>query len=38
MNIKNIIVKALSEDHSHILKIIGADKIIYPEIILSKVL
>lgn len=31
MNIKNIIVKALSEDHSHILKIIGADKIIYPE-------
>lgn len=31
MNIKNIIAKALSEEHASILGIIGADRIIYPE-------
>ncbi len=31
MKVKNITVKALSEDHAHILKIIGADRVVYPE-------
>jgi trk system potassium uptake protein TrkA len=31
MGIKNVIVKALSDDHAKILKAIGATEIIYPE-------
>lgn len=31
LKVKNVIAKALSEDHLKILEIVGADKVIYPE-------